>query len=174
MHTGLVKLPLLLATRLSPLGSWLCTELMTRRGWTPKLHSDTSLTIGHCGIEPSVPTICSLDSILRADFFFHSSRKCLRLTVSLPASLGKLLGQACPWDPSCTASGRLFSGQLVGPGYAMAESPEHCTASPWGAGCVTAQDRALAPPIPTSGSKDVCVCYHLLCFSQSCLPSLLV
>lgn len=29
MHTGLVKLPLLLATRLSPLGSWLRTELMT-------------------------------------------------------------------------------------------------------------------------------------------------
>ena len=76
MHTGLVKLPLLLATRLSPLGSWLCTELMTRRGWTPDLHSDMSLTTGHCGIEPSVPTICSLDSILRADFFFPSSRQC--------------------------------------------------------------------------------------------------
>ena len=76
MHTGLAKLPLLPATRLSPLGSWPCTELMTQRGWTPNLHSDTSLTAGHCRTEPSVPTICSLDSILRADFFFPSSRQC--------------------------------------------------------------------------------------------------
>lgn len=76
MHTGLVKLPLLLATRLSPFGSWPCTELMTQRGWTLNLHSETSLTAGHCRTEPSVPTICSLDSILRADFFFPSSRPC--------------------------------------------------------------------------------------------------
>lgn len=121
MHTGLIKLLLPLATRLSPLRSLLCSELMTQRGVAPlDLRSDTSLTTGCSGIEPSVPTICSLDSISSA----------VRLTVSPPSSLGKWFGHPGPWDPSCPASGRFFLRQLVGLGYGMAESPEHPTASP--------------------------------------------
>lgn len=109
------------------------------------------------GIEPSVPTTCSLDSILRADFPFSFIReyRSACLCHHQPA-LESCLAILAPWVPSCPSARRLFSRQLCVSGkwdgrisrtlhYLplscwVCDSPEHSTcianANDWRQPCV--------------------------------------